>query len=510
MATHIQTVHIPISKEIEREKKIDEIRQQQKVFQVEPATDSLQIDTSMDVASQAEVEDLKLSGRSPHDSLKEGRKDLKGEFERAGAKFTEAEIEGEKIGKFASKMIEETDQQILKLHANGGDGAEVARLEEIRDRLQASLAAYQSARLETVGTALEVQSAGVQTGETPEEQKLWDQLLAGAEKTLGIKIAGKDIEKAQSVLNEAFKKESSSLKQKFAELKTKEGDLTAQLKKAAGLGEGEKKKLEDQLKAVQSELTEVSQKVKGLSQDFSHLHTVAENILKHQVARDLMVGIASEEKPPHIKTAPGPQKGVKDAALVKGVKISGLAALTATDTTSDTTGSVSALGTGGTGESGGTGGGSSIASDFSGTGLAIGRSSYNIKSESKKLDKLIQKLLAAAMSGNWEAIKSALIMLDKRASMTTTQMGAQVIKAMQSYEKQMSGLSKSLGKLKGKEPDYNARLAKINNEMNLYSLNRQAIANFLRDTLTMREEIANLTHSVLQKDSQIVSAISRG
>ena len=109
MATHIQTVHIPISKEIEREKKIDEIRQQQKVFQVEPATDSLQIDTSMDVASQAEVEELKLSGRSPHDSLKEGRKDLKGEFERAGAKFTEAEIEGEKIGKFASKMIEETD-----------------------------------------------------------------------------------------------------------------------------------------------------------------------------------------------------------------------------------------------------------------------------------------------------------------------------------------------------------------------------------------------------------------
>lgn len=509
MSTNIPTVHtVSMPKEIERQKKIDEIRQQQKAYQIEPATDSLQIDTSMDVASQAEVEDLKLSGRSPHDSLKEGRKDLKGAFEKAGARFTEAEIEGEKIGEFASKLIDETNQQILKLQAKGGDGAEVARLEEIRDRLQASLAAYQSARLETVGTALEVQSAGVQTGDTPEEQKLWDQLLAGAEKTLGIKIAGKDIEKAQSALNEAFKKESSSLKQKFAELKTKEGDLTAQLKKAAG--PEEKKKLEDQLKAVQSELTEISQKIKVLSQDFSRLNTVTENILKHQVARDLMVGIASEEKPPHIKTAPGPQTGVKDAALVKGLKISGLAALTATDTAGDSTGSVSSLGTGETGALSSTGGGSSIASDFSGTSLAIGRSSYNIKSESKKLDKLIKKLLAAAMSGNWEAIKSALIMLDKRASMTTTQMGAQTIKAMQNYEKQMSGLSKSLGKLKGKEPDYNARLAKINNEMNLYSLNRQAIANFLRDTLTMREEIANLTHSVLQKDAQIVSSISRG
>ena len=40
-------------------------------------------------------------------------------------------------------------------------------------------------------------------------------------------------------------------------------------------------------------------------------------------------------------------------------------------------------------------------------------------------------------------------------------------------------------------------------------MNRQSIANFLRDTMTMREEIANLTHSVLQRDQQITASISR-
>lgn len=150
------------------------------------------------------------------------------------------------------------------------------------------------------------------------------------------------------------------------------------------------------------------------------------------------------------------------------------------------------------------------ANDFSGTLLSIQSVGYNLRSDARKTDKLIKRLLQAALNGNWEAVKSALIYLDKRASQIVIGMGAQTVKAMTMYEKQMSQVSKSIGQLKGTEPDYSSRLAKFNSEMNMYSQNRMAIANFLRDTMSMREEIANMTHSVLQKDSQISSAISRG
>jgi uncharacterized coiled-coil DUF342 family protein len=80
---------------------------------------------------------------------------------------------------------------------------------------------------------------------------------------------------------------------------------------------------------------------------------------------------------------------------------------------------------------------------------------------------------------------------------------------MQSYEKQMSALNNSIGKLKGNEPDYNAKLAKLNSEMNQASLNRQSIVNFLRDTMNMREEIGNTTHGMITKVSQIQSTLSR-
>lgn len=150
------------------------------------------------------------------------------------------------------------------------------------------------------------------------------------------------------------------------------------------------------------------------------------------------------------------------------------------------------------------------ANDSSGTLLAIQSVGNKLRSDARMTDKLIKKLLQAALNGNWEAVKSALIFLDKRASQIVIGMGAQTVKAMTLYEKQMSGVSKGIGQLKGTEPDYSSRLAKFNSEMNLYSQNRMAIANFLRDTMSMREEIANMTHSVLQKDAQISSAISRG
>ena len=150
-----------------------------------------------------------------------------------------------------------------------------------------------------------------------------------------------------------------------------------------------------------------------------------------------------------------------------------------------------------------------MGSDFSGTTLSIASTGSNVRSEARKTDKALKKLLQAALAGNFEAIKTALIFLDKRASLVTIGMGSQTIKAMQSYEKQMSALSGSIGKLKGSEPDYNAQLAKINSEMNQYSMNRQAIGNFLRDTMSMKEEISNLTSSFLTKAGQISSTVSR-
>ncbi len=128
-----------------------------------------------------------------------------------------------------------------------------------------------------------------------------------------------------------------------------------------------------------------------------------------------------------------------------------------------------------------------------------------MKSEAKKTDQAVKKLLAAALSGNWEAIKSALILLNKKASMLMIGIGAQTIKSMQYYEKQMGVLSKSIGQLDSKSSDYSGKLAQINSQMNQYSLNRQSISNFLRDAMTMREEMASVLQSINQKESQIIN-----
>jgi hypothetical protein len=488
MAANVHSVQTTSTlKELEREERLNKAREALKQPALQPAADTVEVQSpaGIKVASQAEVQDFQTPQKDSHDKLKEARSELIEALKEGGAEFSEADLEGTRLEELALKLLQGTND------------------ESVRAKIEAALAVYQAARLEALGGAgLATQS--VQAEETPEEKALRDQLVIQAEEKLGIKVTGENIEELHKAIFETYKAKSAALKGEAAALQKKVRELEMKLKAAENVEE--KKQIEAELKAVQEKLNTVTQKIKALQQDFARLNALAEEALRRKVARELKVEdkleVQSSKFQPEAEEQPGvsPEAKQPRAETAGGQAAASLQTASAGDAGDSYVGEASAASTGTV---------ATLATDFTGTGLMLSQTGHNLRSEVKKNEQMIRKLLAMAMSGSWEAVKSALILLDKRASTTVIQLGAQTIKAMQSYEKQMAKLSQSLGKLNPKKGTYQSDLAKLNADMNLYSLNRQAIANFLRDTLTMREEIASITHSILERDSRIAAAVLR-
>ena len=63
--------------------------------------------------------------------------------------------------------------------------------------------------------------------------------------------------------------------------------------------------------------------------------------------------------------------------------------------------------------------------------------------------------------------------------------------------------------MNAKDPDYSAKLAKINSEINIYSQNRQAAMSFLKDGLTGMEENLQMAQGWIQTRGRLITALSR-
>ncbi len=141
--------------------------------------------------------------------------------------------------------------------------------------------------------------------------------------------------------------------------------------------------------------------------------------------------------------------------------------------------------------------------DFSGTGLMIGMNAMENRAKGRKLDAMVNMLLAAILQGNVDMIESAMTIMNLKSKTTLIGAAAQTIRAMQLYDRNMKGISDQIGELAGKkQEDAGARLAGLNAEMNQVSMVRQAITNNLKDIMSMVEEMSTLEKSIYDVKSR--------
>lgn len=540
MATaNIQSIGITsvTSKELEDSEKDYQKRRQIKSGVIN-GTDSLEIATSKaGVAHSAEAQGPKVKGvgaaKGTHEGLVAAKSTVEKLLKEAGVTFSPKDLESaEDLETLVLQTIEGLESE---LEGEGGQfpaGPRKAKLIRLCEKLTKAVEEYRTqymsvAALQDESSQLTADSFPLtpdssqpsadsrqltadssQSTVTPEEAKIWKTLEVHLEKNFGIKVGKeKDPEKIQTKLFESFNKKLKTFKIRESEIKAQVETLKVEVEKAQKTKDPETvHKLTEQAKVLVKELKEIAQQKALLQKSFASDNALIEQGLRIRTEREL--GIKAAEHSTSSPTLLGSQSVGEEA---DSRQLSALSSQPAAHKSGPALVGAQSAGSEEADSSQLTADSSSAPMlDISGIGLSIASQGFSMKSEAKKTEKEVKKLLAAALSGNWEACKACLIFLDKRASMLTIGIAGQTIKAMQYYEKQMGALSGSIGKLDGKSPDYSGKLAQINSQMNMYSLNRQSIANFLRDTMSLREEVGNLTHSVLQKDGQISSSLSRG
>lgn len=477
-----------------------------------------------------------------HRKLVNARENLQNALSKAGANISADDPD---LATKAQTFLDGLDQQIATLLEKGGKEEKLDALVNNRDQILATLGDYEAAK----GT-VSVQSAE-ETGETdtstsnptPEEARVVFTSVDKELKAIGLSVDPNETsyELIQNQTAAQFSKRIDELKAKESELNAQKSDLQEKLKTATA---EEKPVLETQLKQVDVDLKAILQQKKDLQVAFVRINDVLSQAL---AAQDL--GITVKKDKVETRSSVTTASASPTSSKKKSATVTTSSAVTGSQGGSKTTGGTQSTATAftlNTASAGGTGGDAALTSgevdtsavaggttvgtasaedplsaasgslstnsafnDFTGTTLAIASSSTALKSDARRTDAAIKKLLRAAMSGNYEAIKTALVLLDKRASEIVIGMGTATIKAMQNYEEQQGALSKSMESLDSSDPSYSAKLAQINSEMNSYSMNRQAIANFLQQTMSTREEIGNTTHGFISKDGQIGSALSR-
>lgn len=526
--TPIVSVNVDlVSKEIDRQKKREEFVQPRRPV---PVQDSVEIRTETgEYAETGEGEAPKGDKGTVFERLKGSKTELAKVIRETGRKISPEDLESD-LSKIADEVVVALKEKIEELKVRGKDGSQMAGLEAKLHRVIKAQGLYEETRGEAFSTpdreSNSLPSEGRVTGETPvapsqsvaqvtrSEEVFWKELESfGIVRDPSERNLPK-VEEHLRILKGRLQGLSREIRAKENELKkAREVLRTAATPEAKAEAEKKIKEIEAQVKDMTVKHQLLEKAVVHGQRAFEKLSTFEDDRVRQEAAVDLglpqggSAGLqAQSARTSAVRTASvrseetdarHPEEGGQPVSSGSSrVMRTASATDSAGEDGADVTAPAATVAL-------------NAANDFTGTTLSIASTGNTLRSEARKTDKLLKKLLQAVLSGNWEALKMSLIFLDKRASMITLGMGAHTVKAMQSYEKSMSSLSKEMGKLKGNEPDYNARLAKLNSEMNLYSLNRQAISNFLRDTMTMREEIANLTHSILQRDAQIIASVSR-
>jgi len=143
--------------------------------------------------------------------------------------------------------------------------------------------------------------------------------------------------------------------------------------------------------------------------------------------------------------------------------------------------------------------------------MGIQSSYYSSRSDERRLEKAIEKILQAIQSGNLDAISLALILIARRSKEQLRKAALTVIESMKYYEEQQAGVNKQLEKLVGKGDGgtYGAELMQLNNEMNMFSTNRQAAVSILRDIKGASDELDNTAKSWLDVKGPHERALAR-
>ncbi len=120
----------------------------------------------------------------------------------------------------------------------------------------------------------------------------------------------------------------------------------------------------------------------------------------------------------------------------------------------------------------------------------------------KKDDKLINMLLNKIKEGNIEAVDQLLILISKKSKKEQTEIANKLISAMKELKQKQQEISEQLADLK-QDKSQAQKLADLNKEMTDVSMSRKAVADMLRDTMQMQEEITETTKSVLDSQGRI-------
>ncbi len=403
--------------------------------------------------------------------------------------------------------------------------------EELKSALSDYQISFEKLSVETVSKNRKSNIPLESKGDLSSEEQA---LLKEFHETTGLEL--KDASEVEVMRGEAFNK----LKLQATELTQKKNALESEVKdlKTSSVA-SDKMKAFDFLKVKESDLTQIKNQLQDLQSRAVKLDVIADKIVFLKAKQDLM----STDRDERLTASSEKETSLKTSSVERSSgsrRSSSASSGPATSSPSLSTASAHGSRRGGdrleqvdlrvqdTGErEAGFDGSLEVQEDRPGNANAVtqedvavmlgSQSTYlatqstttALNQQTRRTENEIKKLIRAIQAGNYEALSTAMIMIDKRATQSILNMGLQTIKAMDYYDKQTAQLSRTLGNIRGNDTGTNARLAQVNVQMNQYSSNRSAITSFLRDTMTAKEEITSATRAFQQKRDQISSIASR-
>ena len=138
-----------------------------------------------------------------------------------------------------------------------------------------------------------------------------------------------------------------------------------------------------------------------------------------------------------------------------------------------------------------------------------------IREQNRKISALIQFLLLQILSGNIDAITSAMIAISRKSKGTLILSSVAMLSAMQQYDEQQARLTEQFKNLQFDPNDPKSATAfqhessSLSMQINSIAVARQMFMNQMRDVMTMSEEIGNIEKSVLDIVGQYKRSYSR-
>ncbi|MBI2501068.1 MAG: hypothetical protein HYW02_06330 [Deltaproteobacteria bacterium] len=146
-------------------------------------------------------------------------------------------------------------------------------------------------------------------------------------------------------------------------------------------------------------------------------------------------------------------------------------------------------------------------------GIGGGSTLADTRAQNRKLEALINFLIAQILMGNIDAITSAMIAISRKSKQTLIRSSVSMLRAMQHYDKQQDALTDQFEKMqpKGNESanDFSRRSTALSLKLNGIAAARQMFMNQLRDVMTMTEEVGNVEKSLLDITGQFRRHYSR-